>query len=69
MLKIIGATIVVATLSTGVQAANMGDIMMLDQNPHIMVGGPNDTHMIKNQCKSFKHRAHGKCKPMMNKHK
>ena len=69
MLKTIGATVVVATLSSGVQAANMGDIMMLDKNPHIMVGGPKDPHIIKMQCKSSKHRADGKCDSMMKKHK
>ena len=56
---ILGAAIVVATLSTGAQAENMGHKMMMHKNPH----------MIKMQCKHFKHRAHGKCESTMNKHK
>lgn len=57
---IFGAAIVVATLSTGAQAANMGQkMMMIHKNPH----------MIKLQCKAFKHHAHGKCESTMNKFK
>ena len=56
---ILGAAFVVATLSTGAQAANMGHKMMMHKNPH----------MIKMQCNGFKHRAHGKCESTMNKHK
>lgn len=55
---LLGTAIVIATLSTGAQAANMGHKMM-HKNPH----------MIKMQCKAFKHRAHGKCESTMNKYK
>ena len=56
---IVGSAIIVGTLSAGAQAANMGQKMMMYKNPH----------MIKMQCKGFKHRAHGKCESTMNKHK
>ena len=65
---ILGAAIVVATLSTGAQAANMGHKMMMDKNSHMMMMHKNP-HMIKMQCEGFKHRAHGKCESTMNKHK
>lgn len=66
---ILGAVILVATLSTGAQAANMGDKMMMHKNQHMMMAMHNDPHMIKVQCKHFVHRAHGKCVSMMKKHK
>ena len=69
MLKIIGPAIVVAALSTNVQAANMGDIMALDKNPHIMMAAHKESHVIKMHCKHFIHRAHGKCASMMKIHK
>ena len=70
MIKIIlSVAIVVATFSTGAEAANMGDKMMMHKNPQMMMAMHKDPHMIKMQCKSFKHRAHGKCESMMNKHK
>ena len=61
---ILSAAIIVATISTGAQASNMGSknmghTMMMHKNPH----------MIKMQCMGFKHRAHGKCESTMNKHK
>ena len=64
---IFGAAIVVATLSTGAQAASMGQKMMMHKGDNMMMH--KNPHMIKMQCKAFKHYAHGKCESTMNKYK
>ncbi len=70
MIKIIlSASIVVAALSTGVEAANMGNNMMRHGNHSMMMGTHKNPHLIKLRCKAYTRYAHGKCESMMNSHK
>ena len=65
---ILGAVIVVASLSTGAQALTIGTTVTTDaQVPkmHHKMMVENHRGMNMMRCKRFMHRAHGKCVSMM----
>ena len=69
---LLGAVILVATLSTGAQAVTIGATVSTDaQAPKMdhkmMMHNHMDMKMM--HCKHFMHRAHGKCVSMMKMHK
>ena len=70
--KILGAAIVIASLSTGAQALTIGTTVTTDaQVPkmHHKMMMENHHGMIMIHCKHSMHRAHGKCVSMMKMHK
>jgi hypothetical protein len=75
---ILGAAILVATLSTGAQAVTVGATLSTDApvstdakvttiNHKMMKRNHQDVKMM--HCKRSMHRAHGKCVSMMKMHK
>ena len=73
---ILGAAILIATLSTGAQALTIGTTVTTDaQVPKMNDKMMMDKHHHKNmninmtRCKHFMHRAHGKCVSTMKMHK